>query len=201
MNQAILVSRGFVNSQGNSSNAIQLRDLVEWINKIYSETILSPFSITSANEFQGIASSLVKGIDIILAIEEYIVEEELELKLKYVLCNQTIESSESEDDTYERTSEGLANAKNRLDEIKKEKDRMFIMGEEELNKMMRITQHFIDGWYPKDRSTVAGFLQGRDYKEMSEMQHKDSSSLWRKRKSLAIDEYLLCKEMIHHLMS
>ncbi|MEQ9023222.1 MAG: hypothetical protein RLN82_10770, partial [Pseudomonadales bacterium] len=71
----------------------------------------------------------------------------------------------------------------------------------ELNKMMRVTQHFIDGWHPKDRSTVSGFLQGHDYKALAKIHQKDESTLWRRRKSLAIDEYLLCKDLIHHLVN
>ena len=201
INQTILVSSGFIRSDEESSSRLLLRDLVDWVNKIYSESILSPFVVTGGYDFQGIISTTVKGIDIILALEEYIIEEKLNFKLMYVLYTKELTYSATDDDTYETMSEGLTEAKQRLDEIKKEKDRFMILGDtNQLNKMMRITQHFIDGWYPKDRATVAGFLQGRDYKEMSKLQNKDSSSLWRKRKSLAIDEYLMCKEMIHHLI-
>lgn len=176
--------------------------LVQYINKIYSESIESPLTITLGDEFQGIVASAAKGVNIILAMEEYILEEEFDFKLRYVLHEGEVETPINEEKAYEMLGPGLTDARKMLNEMKKENGRFLLSidGSKEVNKMMRITQHFIDGWHPKDRSTVSGFLQGHDYKAMAKIESKDESSLWRRRKSLAIDEYILCKEMMHHLI-
>ena len=177
--------------------------LVKWTNTIYGESIESPLTITLGDEFQGIVTSASKGIDIILAMEEYILEEEFDFKLRYVLHEGEVETEINTDTAYEMLGPGLTKARQLLNDMKKDPNRFLIKINkgEAVNKMMKITQHFIEGWHPKDRSTVAGFLQGHDYKALARIQQKDSSSLWRRRKSLAIDEYVLCKEMLHHLIN
>ena len=176
--------------------------LVQWTNMIYGDLIQSPLTITLGDEFQGIVVSASKGVDIMLAMEEYILEEELDFKLRYVLHEGEVETPINEDKAYEMLGPGLTDARKMLNNMKKENGRFLVsIGDnDQISNMMRITQHFIDGWHPKDRSTVSGFLQGHDYKAMAKIESKDESSLWRRRKSLAIDEYLLCKEVIHHLI-
>ena len=178
------------------------RMLVSYSNKIFSPSIELPLTITLGEEFQGIVDSAISGINIILAMEEYILEEEFDFKLRYVLYEGVIETPENQDKAYEMHGSGLTNARKRLNEMKKDSNRFFVSttSSTEINKMMRITQHFIDGWHPKDRSTVSGFLQGHDYKALAKIQQKDESTLWRRRRSLAIDEYQMCKDLIHHLV-
>lgn len=179
-----------------------LQALVKWTNTIYGDAIESPLTITLGDEFQGIVSSATKGVDIILAMEEYILEEEFDFKLRYVLNEGEVDTPINTDNAHEMLGPGLTSARKRMSEMKKDGRFLIAIKEgDQINKMMKITQNFIDGWHPKDRSTVSGFLQGHDYKALAKIQQKDDSSLWRRRKSLAIDEYLLCKEVIHHLIS
>ena len=194
-----------VSSREKESKALMsdFQAVVSWANTIYGDYIESPLTITLGDEFQGIVTSASRGIDIILAMEEYILESEFDFKLRYVLHEGVIETPINEEKAYEMLGPGLTNARKKLGDMKKESARflMSIKGGREIGKMMRVTQHFIDGWHPKDRSTVSGFLQGHDYKAMAKIESKDESSLWRRRKSLAIDEYLLCKDLIHHLIN
>lgn len=193
-----------VGSHAKDSNELMadFQVLVSYTNKIYSESIESPLTITLGDEFQGIVSSAITGIDIILAMEEYILEEEFDFKLRYVLYEGVIETPVNAEIAHEMLGSGLVNARKRLNEMKKDSSRFYVSTKSstEINKMMKVTQHFIDGWHPKDRSTVSGFLQGHDYKALAKIHQKDESTLWRRRKSLAIDEYLLCKDLIHYLV-
>ncbi|MEP1032395.1 SatD family protein [Ekhidna sp.] len=203
MNRFILMA-DIVSSHEKDGKALMsdFQVLVQWTNKIYGDSIESPLTITLGDEFQGIVSSASKGLDIILAMEEYILEEEFDFKLRYVLNEGEVETPINKDKAYEMLGPGLTEARKMLNEMKKENGRFLLSIEasDQINKMMKITQHFIDGWHPKDRSTVSGFLQGHDYKAMAKIESKDESTLWRRRKSLAIDEYILCKEVIHHLI-
>ncbi|WP_462249827.1 SatD family protein [Ekhidna sp.] len=204
MKQFILMA-DIVNSREKEGKGLMqdFQATVRWANKIYGDSIESPLTITLGDEFQGIVSSASKGVDIILAMEEYILESEFEFKLRYVLHEGVIDTPINEDKAYEMIGQGLTSARKKLTEMKKDNGRflMSIKRGKEIGKMMRVTQHFIDSWHPKDRSTVSGFLQGHDYKEMAKIESKDESSLWRRRRSLSIDEYILCKELVHHLIN
>ncbi|MEP0985197.1 SatD family protein [Ekhidna sp.] len=203
MNRFILMA-DVVSSHEKDSKALMsdFQVLVQWTNKIYGDDIESPLTITLGDEFQGIVKSAAKGVDIILAMEEYILEEEFDFKLRYVLHEGEVETPINKDKAYEMLGPGLTDARKMLNDMKKENGRFLISipASNQINKMMKVTQHFIDSWHPKDRSTVSGFLQGHDYKEMARIESKDDSTLWRRRKSLAIDEYVLCKELLHHLV-
>jgi hypothetical protein len=204
MKKYILMADVVGSNEKNSNELMSdFQMLVSYTNKIYSDSIESPLTITLGDEFQGIVSSAITGIDIILAMEEYILEEEFDFKLRYVLYEGVVETPINPDIAHEMLGSGLTNARKRLNEMKKDTSRFYISTKSstELNKMMKVTQHFIDGWHPKDRSTVSGFLQGHDYKALAKIHQKDESTLWRRRKSLAIDEYLLCKDLIHHLIN
>ena len=177
--------------------------MVEWANKIYDESIKSPLTITLGDEFQGIVTTASKGIDIVLAMEEYAIEEGFNFKLRYVLYEGPVDTPINPEVAYEMLGPGLTNARKKLNAMKKDQTRFYVSmsGSSEINKMMRITQHFIDSWHPKDLSTVSGFLQGHDYKALAKLHQKDESTLWRRRKSLAIDEYQMCKDVLHHLLN
>lgn len=205
----MLSERGFiligdvVSHEGDSNQLFtDFHMVVNYTNKIYSESIDLPLTMVLGNLFQGVVSSAHSGIDIILAMEEYILEEEFDFKLRYVLYEGIIEFPVNSINAAEMTGSGFMNSLKRLSEMKKDTNRFFVSTKSsiEINKMMRITQHFIDGWHPKDRSTVSGFLQGHDYKALAKIQQKDESTLWRRRRSLAIDEYQMCKDLIHHLV-
>ncbi len=204
MNAFILMA-DVVNSSNQQPETLidALKSVVEWTNKIFASSIESPLTITLGDEFQGIVGSASQGVDIILAMEEYIIEEAYDFKLRYVLHEGEVETQVNSEVAYEMLGSGLTRARQLLGEMKKEPNRFLIKinRHAQVGKMMRIIQHFIDGWHPKDRSTVSGFLQGYDYKALAKMHQKDDSTLWRRRKSLAIDEYLLSKEVLQHLVN
>ena len=204
MNAFILMA-DVVNSSNQRPEKLmdELKSVVEWTNKIFAGSIESPLTITLGDEFQGIVGSASEGVEIILAMEEYIIEEDYNFKLRYVLHEGEVKTEVNPEVAYEMLGSGLTKARQLLGEMKKEPNRFMIKinRHETVGKMMRIIQHFIDGWHPKDRSTVSGFLQGYDYKALAKMHQKDDSTLWRRRKSLAIDEYILSKEVLQHLIN
>ena len=59
-----------------------------------------------------------------------------------------------------------------------------------------IFQSFVDAWKIKDFEIVRGFLKYKDYKLVGKNLNKDISTMWRKEKSLKINEYLAIKEII-----
>lgn len=182
------------------------KSLVNDANKKFNNEISSPLTITLGDEFQGIVKSLEVGIEIMIFIEEYMLANGWEYKLKYVLSEGEVETEVNTKNAYEMLGSGLTLAREQLISLKKETERfLFKLNDEtlsrRLNKLFKLLQHFLDSWNPKDLSTVSGFLDGLDYKELAKLQNKDDSSLWRRKRSLAIEEYNTCKTLIRDVIS
>ena len=183
----------------------QLQELVQFVNKLFHGAIDSPLTITLGDEFQGVIDQASNAIAIVFAMEEWIIESEWEFKLRYVIVEGTIDTEINADSAHEMLGEGLTRARGKLEQMKKELNRFYISLDDsslasKLLKTLRLAQHFIDGWQSKDRTTVAGFLSGLDYKELAKKLGKDDSSVWRRRKSLAIEEYNTCKALTEELL-
>lgn len=180
------------------------RALIDAINESYAHCIESPLTITLGDEFQGVVSSAGCGLDVMIGIEETILEREYDFKLRYVLNEGEIETEINKEQAYAMLGPGLTEARQQLNTMKKDNGRFLLSlsnNSDRMNKMMKLYQHFVDSWHPKDRSTVAGFLEGLDYRELAKKQHKDESTLWRRRKSLSIDEYLTCRELVKEMIN
>ena len=183
----------------------QFQDLVKFINKLFAGAIESPLTITLGDEFQGVVHAPSNAVAIVFAMEEWIVENQWNFKLRYVIVEGIIDTEINKDSAHEMLGEGLTRARTQLGFMKKETNRFYISLEDQalsskLTKALHLAQHFIDGWQPKDRETVAGFLKGLNYKELAAKLGKDDSSVWRRRKSLAIDSYETCKSLTEELL-
>lgn len=184
----------------------KFQELVKFINQIFYESILSPLTITLGDEFQGVVDKPSSAVAMIYAMEEWIVENEWDFKLRYVIVEGKIDTEINKESAHEMLGEGLTKARKKLGEMKKETYRFYISVKNQgitstVSKSLRLAQHFIDSWQPKDRATVSGFLNGLDYKELAKKLGKDDSSVWRRRKSLAIEEYMTCKALTEELIS
>lgn len=207
MNRVVLMA-DVVDSHDFEGEALmgKFQELVKFINQIFSASILSPLTITLGDEFQGVVDTPASALEMVYAMEEWIIENEWDFKLRYVITEGQIDTKLNQESAHEMLGEGLTRARKRLGEMKKESTRFSIALTNELltnrlSKTLKISQYFIDGWQPKDRATVAGFLNGLDYKELAKKLGKDDSSVWRRRKSLAIDEYQTCKSLAEELIN
>lgn len=207
MNRVVLMA-GVVDSHEYEGKELmnKLQELVKFINQIFYESILSPLTITLGDEFQGVIDKPSNAVAMIYEMEEWIVENEWDFKLRYVIVEGKIDTEINSESAHEMLGEGLTKARKRLEEMKKETNRFYISVKDKkitssVSKSLRLSQHFIDSWQPKDRATVSGFLNGLDYKELAKKLGKDDSSVWRRRKSLAIEEYLTCKSLTEELVN
>ena len=183
----------------------KFQELVEFTNQIFYSSILSPLTITLGDEFQGVVDKVSKALDMIFAMEEWVVEKELDFKLRYVIVEGKIDTEINKESAHKMLGEGLTKARKKLEEMRKETQRFHVsLSDKQLTsfllKIFKLAQYFIDSWHPKDRTTVSGFLNGLNYKELAEKLGKDDSSVWRRRRSLAIDEYQMCKLLTEELM-
>lgn len=178
-----------------------LKNIASIINKLHKKNIITPINMVMDDEFQGITNNLQGSIEMIFDIEECIIENNLDLKLKHVLYHDTIETLQSKHSAYERLGFGLIDARERLKLIKKTESRFLIVTNNELqslnlNNFFFIYEDYLDSWKLKDFAFVKAFLNNHDYKEVAEQFKLNISSGWRKEKTLKMKQYYTIKEMI-----
>ncbi len=193
-----------VDSSGYPSKPLigEFKYLVKKINNEFKTSITSPLTITLGDEFQGILTDLSSAVNIIFRMEELIVARASGFKLRYVLAYGEVETPIEEKHAHGMLGKGLTEARHRLAVLKKSFNRFEFSGfdiSDQLNKLFILLQHFIDSWHEKDWKVVDAFLQKGDYKAVAKKLKKDPSTMWRRERSLAIPEYLVCKELIGSL--
>ena len=178
-----------------------LQNLISIINKINKKYFITELDMVLPSEFQGITNSLQGSLEILFDIEECIIENNLDFKLKYVLYHDTIDTIQSKHSAYERLGFGLIDARDRLQLIKKTDSRFLIATSNEknslyLNNLFMIYEDYVDSWKKNDFEFVKAFLNNMNYKEVAELFNINISSGWRRERSLKMKQYYTIKEMI-----
>ena len=82
-----------VKSSGNKDLKLlenDLKNVIGVMNRVHKKNLITPLDMVMADEFQGITNSLSQTLQLIFDIEECIIENSLDLKLKHVLYHYTI---------------------------------------------------------------------------------------------------------------
>ncbi len=179
--------------------AAGLKSLCALINEKHKDVVVSPLTITLGDEFQGIIETFHTGMEIIIDLEEAIIRQQLKFKLRYVLLYGTITTPVNRKIAYEMLGEGLTNARNIINAAKKKDARFNISGypnDNLFNKLFTLLQSFIDEWRFKDYLLIADFIEFGDYKAVALRNMKASSLMWKRKKTLKIDEYNILKSLL-----
>lgn len=176
--------------------------LVDDINEIYQMDILSPLTITLGDEFQCVLKNLKTAIKIIIAIEEAIIENEFDFRLRYILNQGEIETPINNKIAYEMLGQGLTDARKALNSSKNEKNRFIVtidhpLQEQLLANAFIILENIIEKWNLKrDYKIVSNFIKYGDYKTVSQNLHKTRSQIWKREKTLNIEGYNSTKNIL-----
>lgn len=178
-----------------------LKNVISVINRMHKKDVITSLDMVLPDEFQGITNNLQGSLEMIFDIEECIIENNLDFKLKYVLYHDTIETVQSRHLAYERIGFGLIDAREHLKSMKKTDSRFFIVTNHEktslyLNNLFLIYEDYVDSWKKSDYKYVNAFFNHMSYKEVATQFNINISSGWRREKSLKMKQYYTIKEMI-----
>ncbi len=176
------------------------KDLVNKTNKKFKDKIISPLTITLGDEFQGIVSDLKSVLEIIFYMEECLVSSSGFIQLRYVMNYGEIESKINRKSSHEMLGDGLSKARKILNDLKKSKLKYAFSGlgeksDKELNLVFSLIQTLYEDWPDKDLEVVSEFIRHKDYKIVADKIKKDSSSTWRKERTLRMKDYFNLKEL------
>lgn len=181
-----------------------LRAMVDHVNKTFRDIILSPFTITLGDEFQGVVKNIAAATHIFVYIEEYRIEHNLDFKLRYVVHYGNIESEINPKSSHAMLGAGFITARGMLERLKKNSSSRFYVeiGEEKKNKILNglflLYTTLVDSWNFDDNELIFSFIKNKDYKVVAREIKKDRANMWRREKTLRITDYLALKEIINN---
>ena len=178
-----------------------LKEFVESTNKKFSKDILSPLTITLGDEFQGVLNSVSTGIDLLFHLEEELLITEPDFKLHYVLLLGEIETEINPDIAYEMMGKGLTEARKMLSSKKRNRKRFRFKLQnkeqtEQLSKIFEVLDTIILNWKKEDYPLILDMINNDNNSEVGDLHDKNRDQIWKRRKTLMINEYNLLKDFI-----
>jgi hypothetical protein len=179
----------------------QFKSLTGALNERYASEILSPYTITLGDEFQGIARSLKGAVDCIFFLEEEIIKRGYVFKLHYVLLWGEINTPINRKIAYEMLGPGLTEARMILNKKQRQRPRFTFRYDNDnvdfvLSDLFFVIQHIIDRWRPVDFPLIKDMLAPLSNVRVGERQGKDRTLIWRRRQTLQTEEYLRLRRAI-----
>jgi hypothetical protein len=184
----------------------KFKEISRLINSDYEDRLYSPITITLGDEFQTVARSYKDGIQVIIAFEEMIIREKANFKIRYVLKYGEIKTPLNKEAAYGMLGPGLTEARKLLAEKKRSAQRFHfflkdVVASEKMSLAFILYQSLVDRWKIDDFALITELLKESDYKIVAKKLGKDTSLIWRRKKSLKINEYLAMKKLIDLVQS
>jgi len=176
------------------------KKLIDEVNKDFNQ--ISPLTITLGDEFQGIATSLTQGVEMIFRIEEKLIKNSYPFELRYALGFGEIITPINNEIAHGMYGKGLTQTRDLLEKSKKDKRRridVFLPLREFnniINDLFFVYQSFLDNWKERDYGIIKEFYENRDYKEVAKKLGKGSDQIWKREKNLRIREFFEMQDII-----
>ena len=178
-----------------------LKQLVEECNQQFNDYILSPLTITLGDEFQGIVKEGHAGIDILFFLEEACLRISPFFKLHYVFHYGEIDTEINPEIAYEMLGSGLSEARSMLSDKKRGRARFkFSLKDEhtstQIGRLFEVVDTLILNWKKEDYPLILDMIQDSNNKEVGDKHGKNRDQIWKRRKTLMIEEYNHLKTFI-----
>lgn len=182
------------------------RALVDFCNNKQASGILSPYTITLGDEFQGIAKDLRSAIESIFFFEESILKMMFCFKIRYVLHYGEIDTPLNREIAYGMLGNGLIKARKMLSTKRRDRRKYqfdlenYILSRQ-FNKLFYVLEGFARGWSRKDFTLIFDMLRKDNDNEIATKYGKNRSQIWKRRKHLYIEEYKTIQTVIFDMIA
>lgn len=177
------------------------------INKSDRKYILSPLTITLGDEFQGVVRDVHGAFRVMFDLELALIRLKKSFTLRYVIQEGRIDTKLNRVKAYEMLGPGLTAARKQLNAMKSSKTRFKIALSDQpltaqLSLVMNTYQGITDHWTPAQQKVVVAFLEEQlDYRKVATKLKKDPTTMWRRKRSLLIEEVDSLKKLIFLLIN
>jgi hypothetical protein len=178
--------------------------LVKTANHIFSSHIISPYTITLGDEFQGVVESLVDSVKTVLWFEEASLKGEITSKFRYVVNYGEIATPLNYELAYGMLGSGLTEAREQLNDKRRGRSRFnFQLPNQQLasqlQRLFEVMSALTRAWKPEEAGLVFDMLTTQNNEMIAAKYGKNRSQIWKRRKNLYIDEYKSLKEILLEL--
>lgn len=178
--------------------------LIGKCNHVNKKEMISPLTITLGDEFQGIVESECSIYKIITWLEENKWKEDQEIPLRYTVELGLIETEINTEIAHGMMGPALTIARERLMEVKDKGDFFALGGNIEDKELKQIQFNlylsFVRNWHWRDKFLISNFLELKDYKLVAEKVKKTRSLIWKRNKTLGMDNYFKLKRSLELLL-
>lgn len=203
MTNNYIIMADIVSSRSYNGDALmnEFKRIVEECNETHKGLLLSPFTITLGDEFQGVAASLRAAVDLILYLEDRILTVQPAFLLRYVLVYGAIDTPINPIIAHGMTGQGLATAREILTKKRRGRTRFQLnLGDnqytEEFRMLFRLLELLSVHWKEKDYLLIRELVWDNDDTSIAVKFNKTTSQIWKRRKTLQIEEYITVKELL-----
>jgi hypothetical protein len=178
----------------------EFASLVEACNQELSAGMLSPYTVTLGDEFQGVAGSLLWSVRTILYLEEARLRGEVPFTLRYVVHYGDIATPLNRDVAYGMIGSGLAEAREQLTDKRRGRPRFCLdLPDRELasqlRRLLEVMSSLTRDWKKGDASLIFDMLASENNGEVAAKHGKNRSQVWKRRKNLFVEEYRALREI------
>jgi len=194
--------------RSSKQDARQLRKefmgLVSLCNQKLEHDIISPYTVTLGDEFQGIAASLQAVIEAMFFMEETILRKGLAFKIRYVGVHGAIDTPINRLKAHTMMGAGLTKARGLLTDKRRGKPRFrFDLPDahtmNQLNRLFLVLDGLTGRWDTRDGILISDMLDNSHNEEVGVKHGKNRTQIWKRRRHLLIEEYQALKEAILEL--
>ncbi len=179
----------------------EFMQIVSSCNKTLEGEILSPYTVTLGDEFQGVARSLRGLFDAVFYLEEISLRKRLKFKMRYVGLHGEIETPIERIRAHGMMGSGLTRARKILTDKRRGKPRFqFDLPDVGVTKKLNRLFFVIDGltsrWAPDDGPLILDMIENTNNMEVGVKRGKNRTQIWKRRKHLMIEEFRALKDVI-----
>lgn len=183
----------------------QFTTLLSDCNRDMRTEILSPYTITLGDEFQGIAGSMHAFAESIFYLDEARFNNHYDFLMRYVAHYGEIQTPINTEVAYGMMGPGLTKARALLTDKRRGQPRFcFDLPDtrlaENLTRLFTVIDGLTDRWGQRDASLISDMLASTNNEEVAAKHTKNRSQIWKKRKHLLIEEYRAAKTVIFDLI-
>lgn len=197
-----------VQSRSYQGEAIQreLKGIVNKCNVLLKEVLLSPFTVTLGDEFQGVLASLSDAVESVLLLEDVLLQVQPSFKLRYVLVYGAIETPLNSKIAYGMLGPGLTLAREMLNTKRRGRQRFQLNLsdhpiEQNLRMLFRLLELISSRWKERDHALIRAMIWSTEDQEVAKAFCKTNSQIWKRKKTLEIEEYITIKKLIKNVIN
>lgn len=174
-------------------------ELVASCNSELGQGILSPYTITLGDEFQGVAASLAWAVRSLVYLEESRLRKGIPYTLRYVVHEGWIDMPVNRTQAYGMVGPGLRRARELLTDKRRGTPRfLFDLPDNrralQLSRLLGVMYSLMRDWKAKDAGLIFEMLASDNNADIAAKQGKNRSQVWKRRKNLHVDDYRALRE-------